>query len=75
MAIASRLAADRIYPASRLPVGVIKAIKGTRWMPWRWEAMKDVVTCDKPRGAGKQAVILGFLNGATHPSGYLHLNA
>ena len=31
--------------------------------------MKDVVACDKPRGAGKQALIRGFLNGATHGSG------
>lgn len=39
--------------------------------------MKDVGTCDKPKGAGNQAVILGFPNGATHPdlSGYLYLNA
>ena len=27
--------------------------------------MKDVVTCDKPKGAGKRAVILGFPNGTT----------
>jgi hypothetical protein len=23
--------------------------KGTRWMPWRQEPMKDVDGCDKPR--------------------------
>ena len=34
-------------------------------MPWRQEAMKDVEVCDKPRGAGKQALIRGFPNGAT----------
>lgn len=34
-------------------------------MSWRQEAMKDVGTCDKPREAGNQAVILGFLNGET----------
>ena len=38
--------------------------------------MKDVVACDKPRGAGKQALIRGFPNGATHgfgrnPQGWL----
>jgi len=22
------------------------------WMPWQLKAMKDVVACDKPRGAG-----------------------
>ena len=39
--------------------------------------MKDVGTCDKPKGAGNQAVILGFPNGATRPvfTGHLHLNA
>ncbi len=36
-------------------------------MTWRREAMKDAETCDKPRGAGNRAVILGFPNGATHP--------
>ena len=29
--------------------------------------MKDVVACDKPRGAGKQALIRGFPNGETRP--------
>ena len=41
--------------------------KRARWMPWQSEAMKDVVTCDKVRGAGKQALILTFPNGETHP--------
>ena len=49
--------------------------KGTRRMTWRQEAMKDVGTCDKPQGAGNRAVICGFLNGETHPSGYRTLNA
>ena len=40
--------------------------KRARWMPRQSEAMKDVVTCDKVRGAGKQALILTFLNGETH---------
>ena len=51
-----------------------QVIKCTRWMPWQLEAMKDVGACDKARGAGKQALILAFLNGETHPSGYLALN-
>ena len=29
-----------------------QATKGSRWIPWHTEAMKDVVTCDKSRGAG-----------------------
>jgi hypothetical protein len=44
-----------------------QANKRTWWMPRRQEAMKDVVACDKPRGAGKQALIRGFPNGATRP--------
>jgi hypothetical protein len=46
-----------------------QATKRIWWMPWRQQAMKDVVACDKPRGAGKQALIRGFLNGATHGFG------
>ena len=26
-----------------------QATKGTCWMPWHGKAMKDVVSCDKPR--------------------------
>ena len=26
-----------------------KANKSERWMPWLWEAMKDVISCDKLR--------------------------
>ena len=44
-----------------------QAIKSKWWMPWRQEAMKDVVSCDKLRGAAKQALIRGFPNGGTHP--------
>ena len=50
--------------------------KRIRWMPWRQEAMKDVVACDKLRGAGKQALIRRFPNGGTRsPLGdHLYLN-
>ena len=41
--------------------------KRTWWMPWRQQAMKDVVICDKPRGADKRALIRGFPNGETRP--------
>ena len=36
------------------------------WMPWRQKAMKDVVACEKLRGAGKQASIRRCPNGETH---------
>jgi hypothetical protein len=39
--------------------------KRIRWMPRRQEAMKDVIICDKPRGADKYALIRGFPNGET----------
>ncbi len=32
----------------------IKCLKGVRWMPWRAQAMKDVVRCDKPWGAANK---------------------
>ena len=28
----------------------VKGKKSIRWMPWRVEAMKDVVNCEKPWG-------------------------
>ena len=45
-----------------------QVFKGTRWMPWHQEPMKDAGACDMPRGAGSQAVIRGFPNGETWPS-------
>jgi hypothetical protein len=42
-----------------------QVFKGTRWMPWHQEPMKDAGACDMPRGAGNQAVIRGFPNGET----------
>ena len=42
-----------------------QATKGVWWMSWHREATKDVVACDKPREAGKQASIRGFLNEET----------
>ena len=31
-----------------------QVIKSARRMPWRWEAMKDVASYDKPRGAASR---------------------
>ena len=39
-------------------------------MPWRQEAMKDVASCDKLRGAAKQALIRRCPNGATQLGSY-----
>ena len=46
-----------------------QADKRIWWMPWQLEAMKDVVACEKPRGASKQALIRGSPNGETHRFG------
>ena len=52
---------------SRDKVGLKRgqATKSARGMPWHWEPMKDVVNCDKPRGAVSKHYIRGFPNGAT----------
>ena len=50
----------------RLWVREGQATKGTRWMPRYQEAMKDVGSCDKLRGAATQALSRRFPNGTTH---------
>jgi hypothetical protein len=41
-------------------------------MPWLTEAMKDVISCDKPRGGANNCLIRGFPNGATcHTEGVI----
>ena len=44
-----------------------QATKGIRWMPWRQEAMKDVVSCDKPRGAANERRSVDFRMGKPLP--------
>jgi len=39
-------------------------------MPWHREAMKDVVSCEKLRGAAKQALIRRYPNGETRQELY-----
>ena len=39
-------------------------------MPWYREAMKDVVSCEKLRGAAKQALIRRCPNGETRQGLY-----
>ena len=48
----------RISPAQRDGCELSKfcgqATKGAWWMPWQKQAMKDVASCDKPRGAASR---------------------
>lgn len=37
-----------------LEVGSVKRLKGVWWMPWHREAMKDVIRCEKLRGAANE---------------------
>jgi hypothetical protein len=46
-------------------INFFKANKGVWWMPRVYEAMKDVVSCDKPGGAAHKRYIPGFPNGTT----------
>ena len=43
-----------VFVPGALLMRAIKCLKGIRWMPWRQEAMKDVVRCEKPRGAANK---------------------
>ncbi len=43
--------ARRCLGEARLEEKLIKRFKGVWWMPWCQEAMKDVVRCEKLRGA------------------------
>ena len=40
---------DRDYSVSRVNF-MVKLLRACVWMPWRKKAMKDVASCDKPRG-------------------------
>ena len=48
----------------------LKAFKGIWWMPWRQEAMKDVVGNEILWGAAKQALIRRCPNGETRRESY-----
>ena len=47
---------EKVYGAQRVEdiARCDQDIKGAGWMPWRQVAMKDVVSCDKPRGAANK---------------------
>ncbi len=53
-----RKRADKVYQNNQmgwaLAMRMIKRYKGIRWMPWHAQAMKDVIRCDKPRGAANK---------------------
>ena len=44
----------------------MKYEKGIWWMPWRMEAMKDVLGCEKPGLGAKNLLTPGCPNGKTH---------
>ncbi len=52
----------------------IKVNKGVRWMPRYQEAKKDVLGCEKHRGAAKRALIRWCPNGVTRFYDHLKKN-
>ena len=59
---------EKICQNLRDPFGLYGQVnKRARWMPRQSEAMKDVVTCEKLWGGGKQPMIQRYPNGETHP--------
>ena len=46
--------ADAGLDWSVLAMRTIKCQKGIWWMPWHAQAMKDVIRCDKRRGAANK---------------------
>ena len=53
------------YDIIQYTINFFKANKGVWWMPRVYEAMKDVVSCDKPGGTAHEYYIPGFPNGTT----------
>ena len=53
---------------NRVISGKCKVTKGVRWMPWRLQTMKDVVSCDKLREAAHERLIRRCPNGETRRS-------
>ena len=56
---------------------MVKLLRACVWMPWRKEAMKDVVSCDKP---GKTLTVCDpgiseWGNPTGVNTGYVHLNS
>ena len=50
---------EQLKARGRRPTSVLskfygQATKGAWWMPWQKTAMKDVASCDKPRGAASR---------------------
>jgi hypothetical protein len=48
------LQAHRIYSVSEVNF-MVKLLRARVWMPWRKQAMKDVVSYEKPREAANRS--------------------
>ena len=49
-----RSSSKRSWKFKRIKQKAVQAKKSVRWMPWHWETMKDVITCDKLRRVGNK---------------------
>ena len=41
-------------PLTATQISDDQVTKGAGWMPWHWTPKKDVVSCEKPRGAASR---------------------
>ena len=53
------------YDMIQYSINFFKANKGVWWMPRVYEAKKDVVSCEKLRGAAHERYIRRYPNGTT----------
>lgn len=61
---------EKVYGAQRVKdiARCDQDIKGAGWMPWRQVAMKDAVSCEKPRGAANKRRSEGLRMGQPVPA-------
>ena len=64
--IPNSLGAGKKLPTRVIAVNGVDDDRVQLLKPWQSEAMKDVLTCDKPRLGSKSHLSLGFPNGETH---------
>ena len=43
-----------VNPLTATQISDDQVTKGAGWMPWHWTPKKDVVSCEKPRGAASR---------------------
>ena len=63
---------ERLFSVIFSGMITFKATKGSWWMPWHQEAMKDVISCDKPRVEAHILLSGDFRMGKPTSNGGMH---